>query len=102
MGYKRRKTLDGRTKEARRISQMQELVRSDLNAAAVLILERDVAYLATYAEQLVKGDMQSKSVKSLPHFLKVHLATKGALAALQKVQIGSKKKGLADLFVDEE
>ena len=102
MGYKRRKRLDGRTKEARRIAQIQELVKSDLNAAAVQILERDIAYLTAYGESLVKNDMTSKSLKSLPNFLKIHTALKGALAALNKLKPGKQPKGLADLFDDSE
>lgn len=103
MGYKRRKKLDGRTKEARRIASIEKLIRSDLDAASIQILERDIAYLSFYSEQLLAGDIKSKSTKSLPGFLKCHTALKGAILSLRNIR-GSKPRsqGLASLLSDED
>ena len=101
MAYKK-KILDGRSKEARRISKIKKLIATDLNKAAVQILERDISYLVVYAESLVKKDMSAQTVKSLPNFLKIHAALKSALAALDKLKPGkAESKSLADLFAED-
>jgi hypothetical protein len=41
MGYKKKK-LDGRRREAKKIAQVQKLIASDLDCAAAEILRRDI------------------------------------------------------------
>ena len=93
-----KKKLDGRTRSAKEIRQMQKLISDDLDKAAVQILERDIAYLAIFGDRIFKKDMNTKG---LSDFLKIHASIKSALVALKKFQ-GAKPAGLAGLFDDTD
>ena len=105
-----KKALDGRTKAGRSIRDMKKLIRSDLDAAAVKILQNDIASLSVVSRLCLDkalGD-PNKAVDAkgnlhlaMSNYLKIQTALKQALVALRKFE-PQKPGGLAGLFEDDE
>ena len=105
-----KKALDGRTKAARSIRDVKKLIRSDLDAAAVKILQQDIASLSVVGrlclERALKEQDKTLDAKGNLHpaminYLKCQAAVKSGLVALKKFD-QNKSKGLSELFKDED
>ena len=103
-------TPDGRTKVGRYIREIKKLISSDLDAAAVKILERDIANLSVIAQlcfekALKKPDQAMDSEGNLHpamrNYLKFQGAVKSGLLAIKKFE-QKKSGGIADFFEDED
>jgi len=104
-----KKILDGRTKAARSIRDVEKLISSDLDAAAVKILQKDIAALSVVGQLCLERALNDPENAigadgilhpGLANYLKFQSAAKAGLLALKKFD-QKKARGLADLFEDE-
>jgi hypothetical protein len=104
-----KKTLDGRTKVARSIRDVEKLVRSDLDTAAIKILQKDIANLSVVGQLCLEKslsdpdravDTKGNLHPGLSNYLKCQAAVKAGLVALKKFD-KRKSGGIADLFEED-
>jgi hypothetical protein len=105
-----KKILDGRTKVAREISEMEKLVTSDLDATSVKILRRDISNLTVIGQLCLEKalsnpelvvDKKGNLSPNLSNYLKCQAQVKASLVALKKFD-KKKSGGIGDLFGDPE
>ena len=102
--------IDGRTKAARSIRDMKKLISSDLDAAAVKILQQDIASLSVVSRLCLDKalgdpnkavDAKGNLHPAMRNYLKCQAQVKAGLLALKKFD-QKKGRGLADLFDNDE
>ena len=105
-----KKILDGRTKVARKISEIKRLVTSDLDATSVKILRRDVSNLTVIGQLCLEKalsnpdlieDKKGNLSPNLSNYLKCQAQVKASLVALKRFD-KKKSGGIGDLFGDED
>ena len=106
-----KKPIDGRTLAGRRIKTMKKLIASDLDAAAVEILQEQITNLSVVAKLCLEKALKVPDEvvddggnlhMALSNYLKIQSAVRGGLVSLKKFENKSPKKGLFDDTDDEE